>query len=203
MSIILKNLYNFLYQLYISNICYIVVLYYFQKLFSSYSESVLLKNIAYKDFLTNIGNRRMLDIWLRDEITKFKEKRSMFSLILYDIDGFKNINDTFGHDIGDAVLKEITSIVQSNIRSEDYLGRWGGEEFLIVVKNQDEKQTELLAERLRSAIEKHQFPTVGKVTSSFGIASFKENDTLQSILKRVDAGVYSAKENGKNKVVFI
>jgi diguanylate cyclase (GGDEF)-like protein len=191
---------NLINQLFISNICYIIVLYYFQRIFSIFAESEMLKRFAYEDSLTSIGNRRMLDFWINNEITKTKEQHTTFSIIYFDIDHFKRINDTFGHETGDLVLQELVSIVNNNIRTGDYFGRWGGEEFLVIVKNQDATQTEQLADRLRSIIANHNFATVGTVTTSFGITTYKENDTIQTILRRADKALYTAKENGRNKV---
>jgi diguanylate cyclase (GGDEF)-like protein len=187
-------------QLLISNSGLIVFLYFFQKLYFSYFESLTLRKFAFEDSLTNIANRRMLDLWLKTEIIKGNEKNIAFSLIFFDIDNFKKINDSFGHEIGDNVLKEISALIQTKIRDSDYFGRWGGEEFLIIVKDQDEAQSVQFAERLRALIENHCFVSLGKVTASFGITSSTENDSAETIIKRVDSALYLAKEKGRNRV---
>jgi diguanylate cyclase (GGDEF)-like protein len=185
-------------QFYVANLIYIIVLYFLQKLVSAYIESDKLKKYAYKDALTKIWNRRRLDECLKNEIELCQEANSTFSIIYFDIDHFKQINDTYGHVVGDNVLKEFATIVQSSLRETDYFGRWGGEEFLIVATNQSPEQVFHLAERLRAMIEQHSFQEVGHITASFGITSFAEKDQPTTIIWRADLALYEAKLSGRN-----
>jgi diguanylate cyclase (GGDEF)-like protein len=122
------------------------------------------------------------------------------SVILLDIDHFKLINDTFGHDVGDTVLVQMSALLQEHLRASDMLGRWGGEEFLIVVNAADTAAVEEMADRLRTMIAQHVFQQVGQLTASFGIAALLPSDTPESLVKRADQALYSAKQAGRNRV---
>jgi diguanylate cyclase (GGDEF)-like protein len=185
---------------FVANIIYIVVLYYFQRLLSASTESTTLRKMAYQDYLTNIANRRMIDRWIEEEIEKSEENNTTFSIVYFDIDHFKQLNDQFGHHVGDDVLREFADVVKSTIRESDYFGRWGGEEFIIVSPNVPEHETEKLAERLRKTLEKHSFRTVGNLTASFGISSFSKSDLSNTLLHRADHALYVAKNSGRNTV---
>jgi diguanylate cyclase (GGDEF)-like protein len=119
---------------------------------------------------------------------------------MFDIDGFKDINDIHGHDVGDSVLKELSRLVSSHIRSDDIFARWGGEEFMIIV-NVDVVIAEQFANKLRQIIEDHTFKHIDTLTCSFGVTRYKEGDKTEQILKRADTMLYSAKKSGKNCVV--
>jgi diguanylate cyclase (GGDEF)-like protein len=119
---------------------------------------------------------------------------------MIDIDKFKNINDSYGHLIGDNILKEIAAILCDNIRKIDVLGRWGGEEFLIVDTESDEHKIIEFAEKIRKAIASHDFDKVGKVTCSFGVTRYAKEDTASSLVIRADKALYLAKESGRNCV---
>jgi len=190
-------------QFYISTVLYTLILFYFQRLVSVYIESDMLWKKAYYDSLTNIGNRRSLDIWIESEIKQCNESKSVFSIIYFDIDHFKQINDQYGHDIGDHVLKEFSSVVKNYTRSSDYFGRWGGEEFLIILRNQSITESIRFAEGLRKIIENHCFPYVDHITASFGISCYQPNDVPENLLKRADQALYIAKKSGRNKVKVI
>jgi diguanylate cyclase (GGDEF)-like protein len=188
-------------QFFLANLIFIILLYFLHQLVSAYMEAYLLKKIAYQDALTKIWNRRWLDEWIKKEIKSCQETNSNFSIIYFDIDHFKQINDTYGHEVGDNVLKEVATIVQSNLRDTDYFGRWGGEEFLIcTAADHASKQATLLAERLRKIIEQHSFLEAGHVTASFGITSLAKEDDLRMILWRADLALYEAKQSGRNTV---
>ncbi|RFU71489.1 GGDEF domain-containing protein [Peribacillus saganii] len=191
-----------LFHFYISNLIYIIVLYYFLKILSVYMESFLLKKMAFQDLLTDVGNRRMLDIWIQNEINRSNEQDSTFSIIYFDIDNYKQINDLYGHEVGDSVLKEVASIVKRNIYDTDFFGRWGGDEFIIVSTNQSAEGAIQLADRLRIAVNNYSFSEVDTVTASFGISSIKKGDEAKTMLKRADHALYSAKVSGKNRVMF-
>ena len=119
---------------------------------------------------------------------------------MIDIDHFKSVNDTYGHDVGDDVLKTLANIVQENIRKIDIFARWGGEEFLILSPGTDLEDVQILAEKLRLAVEHATFPKVNHITISLGISTFGKGDTFTEIFKRADQGLYYAKEHGRNQV---
>lgn len=187
-------------QFFVCNMIFIVVLYYFQRLFSAYGEAMTWRKMACQDYLTNIANRRMVDRWIEEEIEKSEEASTSFSIVYFDIDHFKQLNDQFGHHVGDNVLREFVDVVKSSIGQNDYFGRWGGEEFIIVLPNETENEAEQFAERLRKTIEKHSFREVGNLTASFGISSFKKTDLPNTLLNRADHALYTAKNSGRNAV---
>jgi len=119
---------------------------------------------------------------------------------MFDIDHFKKVNDTCGHAVGDYVLKTISQIVKGTMREIDYLIRWGGEEFLAIALDTDLRGAEMLAEKIRKVIENYNFDKIGRVTVSFGVTQFRQDDTENSFMKRVDDALYQAKEKGRNRV---
>lgn len=160
-----------------------------------------LGKMAYTDSLTHIYNRLHFAHFLDAEIDKVKRYGGTFSIIFFDLDNFKDVNDNYGHLVGDEVLEKITQIVSAANRSADIFARYGGEEFIILAPETDLSGASIHAERLRNDIEKHDFQTAGKVTSSFGVAEFNaETDTVESILERADKALYMAKEFGRNRV---
>ncbi len=162
-----------------------------------------LVELSIKDSLTNICNRRKLDEVLRYEYSIAKKQNIDFSVILLDLDNFKCINDTFGHNAGDQVLIEIAHILKINIRKCDTVGRWGGEEFLIICPESNLNLALELAEQLRKTIENHRFSVINHTTSSFGVSTYREGDTIDTIINRADKGLYKAKDNERNRVEFI
>ncbi|HLD13134.1 MAG TPA: diguanylate cyclase [Burkholderiales bacterium] len=159
-----------------------------------------LRTLASTDKLTGIFNRRALDEAIRKEIERAKRYRHPMSLILFDIDNFKNINDVFGHQVGDAVLSELARLVGGKIRVHDVFARWGGEEFVILGVSSDMDGCLRLAEKLRDIIENHSFPDIGKMSCSFGVAVLHDDDTAVSLVKRADEALYRAKQGGRNRV---
>ena len=120
---------------------------------------------------------------------------------MIDIDNFKNVNDTYGHSVGDSVLKELSHIVKGIVRDKDIFARWGGEEFLILANSRDLQAVEIVAEKIRQKIEAYNFTTVGKVTASFGLSSPRnEEQTFENVLEYADKALYQAKELGRNRV---
>ena len=119
---------------------------------------------------------------------------------MFDIDHFKKVNDTYGHAVGDYVLKTLSQIAKKNIREIDYLIRWGGEEFIVIALDTKLRGAEVLAEKIRKAIEDYNFEKVGRVTVSFGVTQFTQDDTEDSFMKRADDALYQAKEKGRNRV---
>jgi diguanylate cyclase (GGDEF)-like protein/PAS domain S-box-containing protein len=163
-------------------------------------EKDVFKELSELDGLTDIPNRRSFDAKLEDYLSNTPLKNPKFSLIMFDIDLFKEINDTFGHQAGDAVLSELASLIKENIRKDDFFARFGGEEFMIISNNIGVSGAVELAEKLRLAIETHGFPLKINVKCSFGVTACKSGDTADIIIKRADNALYKAKENGKNRV---
>jgi diguanylate cyclase (GGDEF)-like protein len=155
---------------------------------------------ATTDSLTGVSNRLKFDQMLASEMLRSARYKTALSLVIYDLDHFKEINDTYGHQIGDKVLVQMCGLVAANIRNTDMLARWGGEEFVIMAPNCDGRLARHAAEKLRATIEQIVFHTVGKVTCSFGIAQFVEGDTAAALVARADDALYRAKINGRNRV---
>lgn len=162
-----------------------------------------IKRLSITDQLTGLYNRRHFIEVLGNEYRREVRYGHKFSIIMFDIDHFKNVNDTYGHDIGDFVLKELSSIVKSRLREYDVLCRWGGEEFMILLPETGAEQSYEVAEVIRKLIEKHNFLPVPKVTSSFGVITHSENDGLniKDLTTFVDQALYEAKDTGRNKVI--
>ncbi|MGB3226296.1 MAG: GGDEF domain-containing protein [Desulforhopalus sp.] len=152
------------------------------------------------DALTGLNNRRKLDEALKNEIDRAQRYKNTFSIILLDIDNFKEVNDTYGHLVGDDVLKRLTHVLESGLRQTDIAGRWGGDEFLILLPLQDRGVAVMFAERLHAAIAAIQVPEVGKVTSCFGVAELVPGDSVEGLINRADAALYRAKGLGRNRV---
>lgn len=150
------------------------------------------------DTLTGANNRMKFDNALQTEMKTAIRYQTPLALIMYDIDHFKQINDTYGHQTGDYVLKELTRLVAGNIRSSDMLARWGGEEFMIIVPHDPNPRA--LAEKLRYAIEHHDFTGIDQLTCSFGVAILLSNDTPETFTARADDALYEAKLKGRNRV---
>lgn len=159
-----------------------------------------LERISETDKLTGLANRLKLDVVISDEINRASRFSQPFSIILIDIDNFKQVNDHYGHLVGDQVLEQLAKVLSSKSRKVDTAGRWGGEEFLIVCPNTEISGAKQLAEHLRSAIESDVFPVEGGITASFGISAFKPDDHVNNIVARADEALYSAKSSGRNRV---
>ncbi|MDD2369265.1 MAG: diguanylate cyclase [Sulfuricurvum sp.] len=160
-----------------------------------------LEYFAQTDALTGLYNRLKFDDIIQREISYGKRYEAQLSLIYMDIDYFKKINDTYGHDIGDTVLKEIAQIIKDVLRISDYPFRWGGEEFIIVCPSTDLKEIKILSERLRQKIAQNNFSIVDKVTVSIGITQYSDDESIDEMIKRADQALYQAKERGRNRVV--
>ncbi|MCP3888601.1 MAG: transporter substrate-binding domain-containing protein [Desulfobulbaceae bacterium] len=155
------------------------------------------------DPLTGLYNRLYINRFLMHELQKFKEITEPVSVIILDIDYFKQVNDTYGHAAGDEVLKDLSNILNTNIRSNEKVARWGGEEFLIVLVGTDLQLAQKLAEKLRKKISGYLFKEPQKISCSFGVASAKEGDTIASLVERSDNALYRAKERGRDCVEII
>lgn len=159
-----------------------------------------LHHLATTDELTGLYNRRMLKDLCNKEISRANRHHKSFSLAIFDIDYFKNINDTHGHDIGDLVLRTMSQLCLEQIRQDDSLARWGGEEFLLLLPNTALKEAVELCERLRQTIAGYNFPQLPQITVSFGLTEFAPEDSIDNLVKRADQALYEAKESGRNKV---
>jgi diguanylate cyclase len=151
------------------------------------------------DHLTQTNNRRATTEKLQSQLEQVRLAQSL-AVILLDIDRFKRINDTFGHAMGDRVLVEIARILQERLRQEDTIGRWGGEEFLIIIPDADERTATQMAERLRVLITEQVACEDEMVSASFGVSMALPTDTLESLVQRADQALYQAKKNGRNRV---
>ncbi len=155
---------------------------------------------ARTDTLTKIANRLKIDEALYLELTRFERTHEMFSVILLDIDHFKQVNDNYGHHVGDQVLQSIAAILERNTRGYDLTGRWGGEEFLVVCPATTQGGILSLAEHLRLAIMKNDYKEVPQQTASFGVATVRDGDSVNDLIGRADEALYRAKESGRNRV---
>jgi len=159
-----------------------------------------LSKIAHTDELTGLNNRRKMIKILINNIFLSKRYSRPLSIIFFDIDNFKTINDIHGHSIGDEILKEVSTIINENIRVSDSFGRWGGEEFLIILPETSKDNAGRTAENLKEVICSTKFNSNISLTCSFGVSSLKEDDTKKSFIKRADEAMYFIKNNGKNGV---
>ncbi|KHK01068.1 GGDEF domain-containing response regulator [Desulfovibrio sp. TomC] len=164
-------------------------------------ERRLLHIRATTDALTGIANRAELAEALERECNRTQRHPASVSVIMFDIDHFKVVNDTYGHPAGDAVLTTLTALVSRHVRNLDTFGRFGGEEFLLIAPQTSLEEAGHLAERLRLDIEQHRFPAAGSLTCSFGVTVNLPGDTPDKLVARADAALYRAKETGRNRVV--
>ena len=156
--------------------------------------------LAYTDQLTGVANRRELYSALQKEMEKSERYGRPLSIILFDLDHFKEVNDTYGHDRGDCVLREIVRAVEPALRTTDRLGRWGGEEFIILAPETRPPDANRLAERLRAGIADRRSGPAPAVTASLGLAQYKAEDTPETFIRRADKALYKAKTLGRNRV---
>jgi len=160
---------------------------------------------AVKDPLTQVYNRRHLDDRLTQELAFARRHRTPMSVLLIDVDHFKQVNDVHGHLAGDAVLRVMGKLLQRIVRTEDLVARYGGEEFAVVARGIDARNAAILAERVRRTVEATKFPTaqgILRITVSVGVATFREElryETVHDLLAAADAGLYRAKEGGRNR----
>jgi diguanylate cyclase (GGDEF)-like protein len=159
-----------------------------------------LEKLSITDALTNIGNREFFNQNIKKEIKRAKRYKTPLSLLMFDLDFFKKVNDTYGHDVGDIVLKEISKEVKSLLRNIDLFCRYGGEEFMVIMPETSLDKAIILAQRIRKSIEKLEIHPVKQITISIGVTELKEDDTIETFIKRVDNALYKSKENGRNRV---
>ncbi len=207
--------YNLIWKiLFISAILILLFLYWTRKitlanrLLQEANKTIDIKNkeleiLASTDKLTNINNRNKLDEILIIEANRTNRFSSIFGIIIIDVDHFKKVNDNHGHQMGDAILKEFSSILKTNIRKTDTLGRWGGEEFMIICTQTNCEGILALANSLKEKIESHDFSLKEQITASFGLSTFIKNENIDKLIKRADNALYSAKDKGRNRVEFL
>ncbi|MEN8303273.1 MAG: GGDEF domain-containing protein [Campylobacterota bacterium] len=161
-----------------------------------------LEKLSSTDPLTLVHNRRKIEEILSREIGLSKRYDKQLALILFDIDDFKKINDMLGHNGGDKVLQKIAKEIKASIRESDYIGRWGGEEFLIVIPEIDHESVKVMTEKIRILVQEMGCSTINNITCSFGITLLdKESDSIESLINKADIAMYRAKEKGKNCIV--
>lgn len=163
----------------------------------------LLNQAAHHDALTELSNRRDMVDRLHREVHSAARYGYTFSVILCDIDHFKQVNDSFGHKAGDTVLKHVAQTAVATIRSEDVCGRWGGEEFLILLPHTEEKQAIGVAEKIRAAMEEQETICDGhtiRCTISAGVAGYHHGDDIDAVIRTADTRMYEAKQLGRNQI---
>jgi len=160
-----------------------------------------LKSMAERDVLTGLYNRNKLEQRLPNILSVAERLKTPISFIIMDIDHFKDVNDRYGHAVGDRILIHLANILRRNVRESDMVFRWGGEEFLVLAVGAPMKGAFILAEHLRTLIEAEHFDSVGHITASFGIAETSYLGPKDNWFERVDAALYKAKESGRNRVI--
>jgi diguanylate cyclase len=171
------------------------------QLFQQREMAEVMHRLAHTDPLTGVANRRELYSELRKETEESERYERPLSVIFFDLDHFKGVNDAYGHDCGDNVLCEVVRSVESVLRATDRLGRWGGEEFVVLAPETDLREASRLAERLRVEIASHRYRSAPTVTASLGFAEYEAGDTPETLIKRADQALYKAKILGRNRAV--
>jgi len=174
----------------------------FTDITSTMLEYVNMEKKATHDPLTGAHNRSFFDHYFDQILEKARQNRKILGIIMIDIDHFKDVNDTFGHETGDAVLKMFVQIINNSIRQEDNIVRWGGEEFIILANVTSNEEVQMIAENLRHKIATSVFDLVEHITISLGVATLHSDESIQESIRRSDEALYRAKEEGRNKVVF-
>lgn len=163
----------------------------------------VLTTAAITDSLTGAYNRNMLNVALPSEIERARRYGTPLAMILLDIDHFKQINDQYGHQVGDRTLVWVTERIATQLRDSDVLFRWGGEEFMVLAPNIDLASAGRVADRMRREIEQAPFEPAGRITCSFGCSEFRNDDTRDGFIQRADRALYLAKTNGRNRVEMV
>lgn len=163
------------------------------------SMNATLIELSETDKLTGLKNRRYFQEKLEEQLSNNEKSASPFSLFILDIDHFKKVNDTFGHQVGDEVLAQLAQLLKNQARSLDIVARYGGEEFVVILPETDQNEAKAIAEQLRQAVEQAKWQT-GRITVSVGIATAIKTDNETTILQRADKALYASKENGRNRV---
>lgn len=197
-SIFLKLVaYNFIILIY-CNIGAYLTNYYKRKQFIDSKE---LLRVSITDPLTGIYNRVKFNEELQRWIEFCNRYEHPLSLVMFDIDDFKKVNDNYGHMTGDCVIKDLALIIEKQIRNTDIFARWGGEEFVILLPNTNIHQAKEMMERIRVCVQNNKYNDIEHITCSFGVAALRKNENAESLLQRADKLLYEAKDCGKNRVV--
>jgi len=159
-----------------------------------------LERLATTDTLTGLPNRRRLEEACQIQMARVKRHGERLSVVIIDVDKFKSVNDTHGHQVGDQVLQNVAYVLSETVRESDFVGRWGGEEFMVLCPATKLADACTVAEKLRAAVAAHDFPVVGQKTASFGVAELAAGEALEHAVERADTALYRAKENGRNRV---
>lgn len=163
-------------------------------------ENMQLAQRILKDKLTNAYTREFFENNYKKLIESFTEEKMYFALAMIDIDSFKNINDSFGHDIGDAILIQTVSLIEKSSRNDDLLVRWGGDEFIMILKISSKEELKTVLEKLRTILENNKHNNLPKITCSFGATLYENNEEINETIKRADEALYIAKAQGRNRV---
>ncbi|MFT5693051.1 MAG: diguanylate cyclase (GGDEF)-like protein/PAS domain S-box-containing protein [Oceanicoccus sp.] len=161
------------------------------------------KHDAHTDILTSLFNRRKFEEELAREISRSKRYLTPLSLLLFDADYFKDINDQYGHSVGDKVLQVLAKVISNNNRSSDICARWGGEEFVVILPETNIRQARVIAEKKRLMIANESFDGKINISCSIGVTEFKKTDDFDSFIKRLDLALYEAKNSGRNCVKYL
>lgn len=156
--------------------------------------------LSTKDKLTKVFNRLKLDEFLQCELERSERTKASFAIILVDVDSLRNINDTYGNPVGDDLLVAIAELLKDNVRVTDIVGRWSGEEFLVILPDTNEKGAVTLAEKIRTIVENTDFEIVGKLTASFGVSAYRKDLLPATLISRAHGARNRAKEKGRNRV---
>jgi len=156
--------------------------------------------LSSRDHLTDLYNRRKFEEIILKEVERARRYTHPLSVVMFDIDHFKHVNDTYGHQCGDYVLRSTADLISKSMRKVDFFARYGGEEFIILAPGVDLKGAQKFAEKLRKKMEGHIFEKASKVTISIGVAEFVSSDNRESLIERADSAMYRAKNNGRNRV---
>lgn len=161
-----------------------------------------LQHLSHSDQLTGMPNRYYLHEAFQNELSRYKRYQHGFAIVILDIDHFKHINDSFGHVVGDDVIRQLAKLLCDNVREQDVVGRWGGEEFLVLCPETDLKGARTLAEHLRTLIRRNDFAVDNiNVTASFGVTDYRDNEALEVSIQRADQALYKAKDGGRDRTV--
>ena len=158
-----------------------------------------LYRLAIRDGMTDIFNHTFMEQYIADAINRSKRSKNPLALLMIDVDFFKQINDNFGHNAGDEVLISLVQVLNNNKRTTDYLGRWGGDELVLLLSDTNLSGATNLAEKLRHQVEDHIFPHSRHLTISLGASEYHDGDNLDSFIERADAAMYRAKRGGRNR----
>jgi diguanylate cyclase len=191
-------------QAYLSYLLMIVALYFFadvqQRAFTMEETARTMRQLANTDALTGLANRRQAEEQLSRELRRAERYGRAFSVLMIDLDHFKDLNDRFGHLAGDDVLIDLARRLERMVRASDTVARWGGEEFLLLAPETSGEDARRLAEMIRQHVDANALADRYRITLSLGVASYRPGDTVQSVVARADAALYLAKRGGRNQV---